>query len=676
MKIRLKHVATWLILIALSIACTSTESVTPQRDQPAPTTAIAMSAPYSATPVKSPSADAFMNHLVVALDGAVWFSFGSYDWSHPYGGGVSRYDQGKLTHFTTDDGLPHDNVQALKVAPDGTVWVGALCGIARYDGQAWRIINNATDCQSIGGPVIDFAFTPDGSLWVGTAIDVAHFDGKQWTRYDHLSGWLAITTDGTMWATGLDNTGPYLARFTGSTWTKLEQPYSGGIVFGNGDSVWVVQSSIDAEHSRLARFNGQTWEAVLVPTSGPSNVKVAPDGVLWALTNRGLARFNGTLWLYDTGITRDITSLAFAPDGTLWLGGRGGELSHYQPATGQLNVALAPLPTLTPNPTVLAQPTRPAPVGPAPVIPAPSPSITPIPQLPVTNLVVTPDGAVWYSFGNFDFYPRHGGIVRSEQGGQTRFMSDATVQLLKVAPDGSLWAGAGCSLLRFDGQTWQTVLDHCDKLRGNIIDVAFTPDGAAWIATGFNLAHYQNGEWTIMDRLVNFVAVTPDGALWVSGWEGAQGSQYVARFDGTKWTIAARAAISQLLVDSDSSVWGIKNDNTLVRFEGANPQTFANLPFDQIDDLTSAPNGEVWAATDQGVVRFDGSTWRQATGLPNGVTQIAFAPDGSIWLGDWTGTVSRVDPATIEFTILPARPTVIPPIFNSSLPTPPPTPAN
>jgi hypothetical protein len=672
----------WLILIALSIGCASTPRATPHPDQPAPTATYDIGAPYGATPVKSPDGNAIINHLVVAPDGAVWFSFGSYDWAYPYGGGVSRYHQGQLTHFTSDDDLPHENVQALRVAPDGSVWIGALCGIARYAVQAWQIINKADDCESVGGPVIDFAFTPDGSVWVGTALNVARFDGQQWTRYDHLFGWLTTTTGGAVWATGADDAGPYLARFTGSDWIKFKQLHSGGIAFSYDASLWILEQHDDNGVSQLAHLNGQTWEIVPVPTLGLSNFAIAPDSTPWALTTQGVARFDGTQWLLDTNLTGDFTSMTFASDGTLWLGGRGGQLAHYQPTTDQLNVVVTPLPTPTPYPTFTPDPSAPA----QPIGPAPSPSVTPIPQLPVTNLVVTSDGAVWYSFGNFDFHPRRGGIVREAQGQQTRFMPEATVQLLKVAPDGSLWAGMGCGLLRFDGQTWQTVIENCDKLHGNVSDLAFTSDGTAWIAAGFKLARYQNGEWTIIDRLIDSIEVTSDGTLWASGWEGTQGSQYLARFDGAQWTIVERAVIGLLLARSDGSVWVIKyelptepvwamgNGGSLVRFAGTDSKTLTDLPFDQADDLESAPNGDLWAITDRGVVHFDGTHWQLASNLPDDITQIAFSPDGSIRVGNWAGKVSRVDPAAVQFTILPARPAPTSPAIDPSLPTPAPPP--
>ncbi len=639
-----------LLTFALWLAACGSPTTT---SQPAAT----LSLTAGATPIAALDPYRNVTNLAVAPDGAVWLSFGDHNYNQPAGGGVMRFDHGQLTRFTAKDGLPHDNIQALDVAPDGSLWAGgAGCAVARFDGHMWRTVS--ADCQATGGNVVDFAFTPDGSVWAATGNDLARFDGQSWTRYSQHVAWLAVTPDGMLWAPGWAGAqgSNYLARFDGTNWTVIEQRSVGRLFVGSDGSLWATQGR--AQH--LARFNGRTWEDIPYPPSTwLVDFAVAPNAVLWAVTDQGLAQFNGTTWLYVNGAPRDLTRIAFAPNGSLWLGGRGGRLVHYQSSTAQFDIVLTPIPTITPDPVLFATPSG----------PVPRPTATSIPQLPVTHLAITPDGAVWYSFGNFDFHPRDGGIIQRRQGQEAHFMPDASAQLLKVAPDGSLWAGMGCGLARFDGQSWQTILGNCDTLRGNVIDLAFTPDGAAWIATGFNLARYADGEWTLHDKLVSFLAVTPDGALWVSGWEGTQGSQYVARFEGTNWTIVERVAIGQLRVGPDGSLWGIEGSARLARFDGQTWQALTDAPFSQINDFAIAPNGAVWIATERGLLQFDGNIWLQDTGASNSITQIAFAPDGSMWLGDWLGAVYPHDVARAQFETLPTA--TLEPTLDPSWPTPP-----
>ncbi|HET7090935.1 MAG TPA: hypothetical protein VFL17_20075, partial [Anaerolineae bacterium] len=642
-----------LLAFALLMAACGTPTATP-KPATIPTLTV------TATPFAALDPYMGVTNLVIAPDGAVWLSFGNHNYNDPAGGGVMRSYDGQVAHFTTKDGLPHDNIQALEVASDGTVWAGGTgCTVAHFDGQTWRTVS--ADCQAIGGNVVDFAITPDGSVWAATGMDVARFDGQAWTRYGRHVAWLAVTPDGMLWAPGWEGTpdSDYLARYDGVDWTIVEQRPMGRLFTGPDGSLWATQGRVQ----QLARFDGQTWEDIPYPPSTAAlEFAVAPDGVLWAVTDQGLAQYNGMTWLYVNDAPRDITRMAFAPDGTLWLGGQGRRLIRYQPSMAQSDVVLTPVPTLTPKPALV---TTPSGFG-------PRPTATPIPQLPVTHLAITPDGAVWYSFGNFDFYPRRGGIIRLYQGQETRFMPDASVQLLKVAPDGSLWAGMGCGLARFDGQAWQSILDNCDTLRANVIDLAFTPDGAAWIATGFKLVRYAGGEWTMQSKLASFLAVAPDGALWVSGWEGTQGSQYLARFDGTNWTIVKQVSVGQLRTGPDGSLWGIEDAARLAHFDGQTWQAFSDAPFRQINGFAIAPNGVVWVATERGLLQFDGTVWLQDTSASNSITQITFAPDGSMWLGDWRGKVYPHDVTRAQFETLPIA--TLEPTLDPSLPTPPPLP--
>ena len=91
------------------------------------------------------------------------------------------------------------------------------------------------------------------------------------------------------------------------------------------------------------------------------------------------------------------------------------------------------------------------------------------------------------------------------------------------------------------------------------------------------------------------------------------------------------------------------------------PAPTAAPPFfkflDRIDLLAIAPDGTVWVTYygwSDGISHFvaaDGSkpwtTYTENDGLPSkAVTTIAAAPDGALWVGTETGTVSRFDGRT------------------------------
>ena len=314
MSVRLRLIATLLALTAWSTACSSPSAM--QQFTPA----------VPATTVAAPTAtlDPYitMTGLVVAPHGAVWFSLGNSDFHNPAAGGVSRYAQGHLTRFTIDDGLPNANVQALAIAPDGLVWMGAAgCIVARYDGQAWETLS--ADCSSIGGNVVDFAFTPDGGVWVATGMDVARFDGRSWTRFGQYTGWLAVAPDGTLWAKswewGDTELSEYVTRFDGEKWAIVDRLPIGKLFPGPDGRVWANLTGGYSEQARLVHFDGQAWE----PVPGPRftsllELAVAPNGELWAMTDQGFFRYDGATWPYAGVRPRGITRFAFAADGSIW----------------------------------------------------------------------------------------------------------------------------------------------------------------------------------------------------------------------------------------------------------------------------------------------------------------------------------------------------------------------
>jgi streptogramin lyase len=222
-----------------------------------------------------------------------------------------------------------------------------------------------------------------------------------------------------------------------------------------------------------------------------------------------------------------------------------------------------------------------------------------------------------------------------------------------VGPDGSLWAGAGCELHRFDGDTWATVARCEGHLpSGNVSDIAFTSDGAVWVANGFALARFDGRAWTVYEWAIGSVEVAPDGTIWVTGWEGTRDSFFVGRFDGQDWVIyrqvdAFPGRFAPRAVTPDGLLWGLAPDGRLVSFDGeswtdSRSWTFYDLPEglspNSGSGLAVAPDGAIWLSTGGGVARFDpkhapDEAW---TIYPTDGSQgraIAFTPDGAVWLG-------------------------------------------
>jgi hypothetical protein len=308
---------------------------------------------------------------------------------------------------------------------------------------------------------------------------------------------------------------------------------------------------------------------------------------------------------------------------------------------------------------------------------APMPSASPaIPQpttrpSEVTTVAVTPDGAVWYGFGWQTWPPRGGGGVKRQfDGAVTHFglddgLPDENVQVLKVAPDGVLWAGAGRYVARFNGRTWEVIEPLARYIDSVVQDIAFTPDGAVWIASPFELVRFDGRSVTMYDRMVHALAVAPDGAIWASGWEGLQDSAYVGRFDGLDWTThntieAFQERVAKIAITPDGLVCGATGRHGVVCLDGQSWREYTTadgLPSNAIVDIGVAPDGLLWAVTDYGVAYFDGSAWASVDDAPPWIRTMAFAPDATIWFGTSTGTVENYEPKPeIYLAMTPSAP--------------------
>jgi len=159
----------------------------------------------------------------------------------------------------------------------------------------------------------------------------------------------------------------------------------------------------------------------------------------------------------------------------------------------------------------------------------------------------------------------------------------------------------------------------------------------------------------------------PDGAIWVNGWDGTQGSQYIAQFDGDEWETygiaeSAPGTFSVSAITPDGRVWGIMPERGLAAFDGRSwtddaSWTFYSPPGGLV--LVGAwpavaPDGALWMRFQEGVARFDPSLADEGDSpeaawtlyedvLAGGYAPIAFGPGGEIWFG-----ATRFEPEKAE----------------------------
>ena len=240
--------------------------------------------------------------------------------------------------------------------------------------------------------------------------------------------------------------------------------------------------------------------------------------------------------------------------------------------------------------------------------------------------------------------------------------------------------------------------------------VAETPEGAIWFATmGGGISRYDGRSWRTFSeadglptQAIGSLYVADDGILWAStqGRLGRDGSQFILRYDGTRWEAIAlpedlaEAGVRQIvgvgegalcfatanggILHDDGDSWkaittdeGLSSNSVVCMLRArdgrgrpgrsrsgprvgsmsaTDPATGAWSPFADRADLpgmsvvamAQAADGAIWLGTlNGGVARLDKDDWRVFTaedGLPSGrVHVVSCGADGTVWVGTNAG---------------------------------------
>lgn len=186
--------------------------------------------------------------------------------------------------YTSDDGLPGNDVQCVLQASDGHVWAGTKAGLARFDGTRFLSFtpeNNAA-VRKTGPDMRCLAEDASGTIWAGT------FGGLLRFRHDGISAFtqslpglfvlrVEPATDGTVWLACVHNGD----RTRGPCWVVHYAPDDGRIISKtrapnqvydlrhDGNWVWILTESDLLrwdEKTELPDLWTRCWEAGEHPT--------------------------------------------------------------------------------------------------------------------------------------------------------------------------------------------------------------------------------------------------------------------------------------------------------------------------------------------------------------------------------------------------------------------------
>lgn len=580
-------------------------------------------------------------------------------WIGTLGGGLTHFFKGKWSNFTMSEGLSNDNVRALLVDRQGTIWAGTYAGLDRLRDGKWRAYTTTDGLSS--NKIRALYEDREGRLWVGTYDHgVSLLQADRWTSYSTKDGlssdsvW-AIYEDreGNIW---IGTTGGGLNRLRDGKWTSYtsKEGASNNVlsIFQDHDgSLW-----IGTHGDGLRRFRNDRWSA-FTTKDGLSSDNIRPiyedrEGSLWVGTQSGgLNRLRDGLWTsYTTKeglLSSDDWTVYEDRSGSIWVGSEGGGVSRLQEGkwtsyttdNGLSNNA-------------------------------------------VRSILQDRDGNIWVGTvgGGLNLLRGDRWSAYTTKNG----LSNDTVWSICQRQSGDLWIGTnggGLNLLR-DGK-WSTYTTR-NGLSSDII-LSIYEDSSRSLWAGMNAGGVcrldQESKWRcftkkdgLSNETVNSIYEDREGSLWLGTYGGLN------RFHNHKWTYYTTReglpddTIFAVLEDNANNLW-MSSNRGIFKIERKDLDAFDNgaikhipcLVFGKPDGMKSrecnggepagwkTKNGRLWFATIEGVVVTDpAKTIRNRLKPPVHVEEVLvdgaplFGPDQTSATTNAVAPPDRANPVEIQ----------------------------
>lgn len=466
--------------------------------------------------------------------GSLWFA--------TFGKGISRFRQGHFTTFTTEHGLPDNEVS--RVLPGrGTLWIATSSGLAQMvEGRPVRVAELA------GMSVISLVEDRHGSLWIGTESHgllrrngrTGHFERLthfQDEEIPHITD-MALDREGSLWFTTV-NGGLFQVRNSFFENLSVSDGLSAEMVETIGEhrpgEYWVGFARGAANRVRGDRISALDLEPIRHGTR-VRHIYRDRAGEMWIASAEGLLHVGDekrTLFTESGGLPSKQLRLTYQDSmGRIWVGTDKGMAvqrpdGRFEPAPGELG--------------------------------SPSRFILSVNEHSDGRLVVGTRGSllIWEDDDPVDIYSSAHGLP-----GNAVFSTLAD-------PDGSVWLATNGGLARLSGGEIRVL----DKPRGlpvdSVFDLKTDSRGFLWLSSAVGLIRlsmdqlraYMDGEAQDVDAEVfderdgmifrecvgaRKMLQDSSGRLWVPTLKG------VASLDPERLPSSSRsplAVIDRLLVD-------------------------------------------------------------------------------------------------------------------------------
>lgn len=536
--------------------------------------------------------------------------------------------------WTTRQGLPHNQINAIAQTPDGYLWLGTWEGLVRYNGLEFHQFDRGNTPALKDNGVRSLRAAANGAVVIGTSrggVAVKQGDRwRTWTRDDGLAQDeildALLDRRGRLWAATESMGLSLLEGGRALQFNVANGRLPSDVVFGlledHDGSMWVATAGglvhvVGTRAIRLGTLSG-------LPEAPVFRLLQTTAGTLLVGTERGVYRRDGRTGRFERLSSRlpedGVPSLAEDRAGHLWIGTINNGLFRLSGSGVEHFTSRRELPNNR-----------------------------------VASLLADREGSIWVG--------TNAGLLRLSDAPFTTWNSDQGltddyVRTVAPAPDGGIWIGTGRGLnlwrdnaivagyTKADGLPGDSILSLLQARDGSLL-VGTYNDGVLRLRAGKVVARYDSAGGMPGSNQIRALAEDARGTLWIGTTRGlvrlrngqfrefgqAQGlprefiiALHVAR-DGTLWvgtTDGVARVVNDRVVrldtglirdardifgfheDADGTMW-IATDRGLLRYRDGSLRGLGlehGLPVDTLFSVLDDGLGYLWLTTNRGVLRI------------------------------------------------------------------------
>ena len=565
--------------------------------------------------------------------------------------------------WQTADGLPQNTVQAIAQTPNGYLWIATQEGFVRFDGLSFQVFDRKTNPEISNNDIRALCVARDGSLWVGTLLgDLVRLKDGKFTSYatKHELGENAVSAiyedrDANLWV-GTRGEGLYQLKhgrfkvyktpdgLANDSVSSIIEDRDGALWIGTDGGLSIIRGGafmtlsvmrglshdivraviqdrkgavwIGTEGGGLHRYQDGKLTAYTLKDGLPSNsvhaVHEDREGNLWVGTSSGLSRLqHGRFENYavrDGLSDNSVGSLFEDAERSLWIGTQNGGLNRLRKGSLTNHGTLEGLSV---------------------------PAVWTVTQDASGNIWAGSDGGGLNRFSNGRFT-----VLTRKQG-----LSGNTIGALYPAKDGSLWVSTDAGLDRLkDGKitTYTTkqglpARRESSGLSPSVLVKAIAQDqqNNLWFGTdGGGLCIFKDGRFTtyttkegLASSVVLWLTPRRDGGMWIGTTKG------LSKLEGGLFTTfntsngLANNNIVTMYEDAEGVLW-IGTEGGLSRLKHGKLTTYTSRD-GLFDDLTfqilEDDRGNLWMSCNKGIYRVAKKELNSfADGLLRSVTSVSY----------------------------------------------------